>query len=434
MMISQNSIQSILQRKNTLEELEIPIAIVHDLIYKILFNEGNANVNYLSKIMRISQQLIDEVLAWMQGERLVDVTKAGTLGRMTYIYRLTEEGMSRARSALDRNQYVGPVPVSVSAYRKLVAVQADQYPRERIPRKDVRNMLTELVLPEDFDRQIGPAINNGQSLFLYGPPGNGKTTIAQLIGVLISGTHPIHIPFALTIGGQIIQVYDPLVHHEVKISSEESGPATQYDQRWGIFRPPVVVAGGELDMDSLDLRLDPAAKFYEAPLQIKANGGMLLIDDFGRQRMRPQELLNRWIVPLEARVDYFRLQTGQSFEIPFRQLIIFSTNINPLQLVDEAFLRRIQMKVLVQSPDEKMFYRIFTMVCNQLDIEFNRATFVHLLENWYRKVDRRMQAVHPRDLLHIAASISQYENQPVVLTPELIDAAAASYFVAEEGL
>ncbi len=433
-MISENDLQSILQRKDSIEELDIPVAIVHDLVYKILFNEGNANVTHLSRIMRVSQQLIDEVLAWMQGERLVDVTKAGTLGRMTYIYRLTEEGLNRARAALDRNQYVGPVPVSVSAYRQLVAVQADQYPRERIPRKDVREILTDLVLPEEFDRQIGPAINNGQSLFLYGPPGNGKTTIAQLIGVLIAGTHPIHIPFAITTGGQIIQVYDPLVHHKVDINPEDTGPATQYDQRWGIFRPPVVIAGGELDMGSLDLRLDPVSKFYEAPLQIKANGGMLLIDDFGRQRMRPQELLNRWIVPLEAHVDFFRLQTGQSFEIPFRQLIIFSTNLNPLKLVDEAFLRRIQMKVLVQSPDEKIFYRIFTQVCKQMNVEFNRDTFVHLLENWYRKVDRRMQAVHPRDLLHIASSISQYEGRPLVLTPDLIDAAALSYFVAEEGL
>jgi predicted ATPase with chaperone activity len=306
---------------------------------------------------------------------------------------------------------------------------------------EVQRALRHLILPDTFHRRIGPAINAGTSIFLYGPPGNGKTTIAQAVGGLLAGTEPIWLPYALTAGGNIIQIYDPLVHipadmiHHNGNGSGDSTTATigpngpKVDKRWQLVRRPAVMVGGELKMESLDLRFEPIAKFYEAPLQLKANGGMFLIDDFGRQQVSPHDLLNRWIVPLESGVDFLRLQSGQTIEVPFRQLSVFSTNLDPADLVDDAFLRRIQMKVEVTAPDEKMYFKIFQTMCKANNVNYDQKTFIHLLQNWYRNQQRVMQAVHPRDLIKTVVSICRYEQMEPVLTPALIDEACEGYFV-----
>ncbi len=286
-----------------------------------------------------------------------------------------------------------------------------------------------LVLPANFHRRIGPAINSGTSLFLYGPPGNGKTTIAQAIAGLIGGTEPIWVPYALTAGGNIIQIHDRLVHKPLNGNSGRGTEMGRIDQRWGLFQRPTVMAGGELKMDDLELRFDPVARIFEAPLQLKANGGMFLIDDFGRQQVRPSDLLNRWIVPLESKVDFLRLNTGQTIVIPFKSLIVFSTNLDPAQLVDDAFLRRIQVKVEVAAPDEKLFFQIFVTQCKTLNIPFNKDAFLYLLQTWYRQTGRPLQAVHPRDLLKAVLGLCEYLGIPPQLTPELIDEACHSYFV-----
>jgi len=298
----------------------------------------------------------------------------------------------------------------------------------------VKRELRKLVLPENFHRRVGPVVNAGTSLFLYGPPGNGKTTIAEICGHLLADSKPIWLPYALTVGGQIIQMHDPLLHVLAQSPSDsrnsKSGVLSRnMDNRWALFRRPVVMAGGELTMDSLDLRFEPIGRFYEAPLQLKANGGMFLIDDFGRQTMRPDELLNRWIVPLEEEIDYLRLQTGQTVKVPFKELIVFSTNLDPGDLVDGAFLRRIQMKVEVVGPDEKMFFRIFTIVCQEMNFPFDQNVFLYLLRKWYQEPKRVMQAVHPRDIVRTIISICEYEDMPPQMTPELIDEACACYFV-----
>jgi hypothetical protein len=251
-----------------------------------------------------------------------------------------------------------------------------------------------------------------------------ETTISMHISRLISGTDPLWLPYAITAGGQIIQIYDRLFHQEVENENKNT-----LDGRWGLFQRPAVVVGGELKMDSLDLRYDPVANFYEAPLQLKANGGVLLIDDFGRQQASPVDLLNRWIMPLENGVDFLRLRTGQTIVIPFRALIIFCTNLNPYNLADEAFFRRIQMKVGIFNPEEPAFKQIFQNACQTMFFQFDESSFAHLVEKWYRDDNRIFQAVHPRDLITIMKAICNYDNREFRMTKLLIDEACEIYFV-----
>jgi len=428
-----DQLRKLLMQATNISQLGLPPSLAVDLIYRILFTEGDANVSRLAEVTRLFPQVVDEIMSDLQHDHMVEVVKAGTL-RVSYTYRLTDEGSNRARDSLERTQYIGPFPVDIDAYRKAIVLQTAD--RQKVTPAEVRHALTSLILPENFHRRIGPAVNAGTSLFLYGPPGNGKTTVAQAIAKLLTGTDPIWLPYAVSIGGQIVQIYDPLVHTPY-VPPESDVPTGKtgfigVDKRWSLFQRPSVMVGGELTMEALELRFEPVSKIYEAPLQMKANGGMFLIDDFGRQQISPQQLLNRWIVPREARIDFLRLQSGQTLEIPFRQLIVFATNLEPSSLVDGAFLRRIQMKVELGNPDEKMFYQIFAQMCQLLKVPFDKNGFVYLVQKWYRDAKRPMQSVHPRDILTTLLAICDYAGIAPQMTPELLDESCSCYFVDAE--
>ncbi len=427
-MVEDFTMKQILAEPQSLDDLKIPQTIVIDLIFRLLYNEGNVALARFAEVLKISKNIIDELLLWMQKEHLVEITKASVeLGRLGNVYSLSSAGEERALSAIERSQYIGPVPVSIPYYNRGIELQTKV--RAKVTPQQVREAINHLILPADFHRKIGPAVNSGNSIFLYGPPGNGKTTIALAIAKILAGSEPSWVPSSITAGGQIIQIHDRLVHKAIPQEKGRTSEFGRLDQRWLLIERPSVATGGELKMDALDLRYDPISKFYEAPLQLKANGGMFLIDDFGRQQISPTDLLNRWIVPLESAFDFLRLQSGQTIVVPFRQLIVFSTNLDPNQLVDDAFLRRIQMKVGVFSPDEKLFFQIFVSACKDFGVNFNKDAFLHLLQKWYRQTGRKMQAVHPRDILRILTALCNYENTPYRMTPELVDEACLSYFV-----
>lgn len=412
----------LLEPPSTLEELDIPQTLVIDIILRLTYTEGDVSATHAEDVVKLPYRLLDDLLQWLQQEHLVEVSKAvGSLGRRGYVYSLTDSGRARAKEAFERSQYIGPTPIPLEKYSESVLLQSAI---QKLRPDEVQEALSHLILPKGFHRKIGPAVNAGTSLFIYGPPGNGKTTIAEAIADLLGQGVPVWIPYAVTVGGSIIQIYDSLIHHD---SDEDRGGA---DGRWGLFQRPAVMVGGELKMDHLDLRYEPTAKFYEAPLQMKANCGMFLIDDFGRQQISPAELLNRWIVPLETEIDFLRLNSGQTFETPFKQLLVFSTNLDPDDLVDGAFLRRIQLKVGVFGPDEKMFYQIFANQAEALGFpSVDKDSFLHFLNEWYRKTGKPLQAVHPRDILKAVKVLCEYADEPLRMSPQLIDEACQGYFV-----
>jgi vacuolar-type H+-ATPase catalytic subunit A/Vma1 len=292
----------------------------------------------------------------------------------------------------------------------------------------VRQAFSHLVISDRVMDQLGPAINAGHSMFVYGPPGNGKTVISQAIQKLLDGD--IHIPHALEIEGAIVRLFDPVTHEELP-EQETVGidRGTDIDRRWVRCRRPMVMVGGELTLESLELSYNPVSGFYKAPVQSVANGGVLVIDDFGRQRVAARDLLNRWIVPLESRVDFLTLNTGQKFEMPFMVLVAFATNIRPQELVDEAFLRRIHYKVLCESPTPEDYLLIFRNYCAHAQVGFDRELVHDLLENYYRPRGIPLRGCHPRDLIEQSLSLAEYLGQPRALTAELLRHACDSYFV-----
>jgi predicted ATPase with chaperone activity len=329
---------------------------------------------------------------------------------------------------MESSQYVGVAPVPLKQYVAYLEAYRKAMPRA-ITRARVREAFSHLVLSERVLDQVGPAIGAAHSMFVYGPPGNGKTVIAQAIRNLLEGE--LAVPHAIEVEGSIIRLFDP-VNHEPIANADQSDSLSLFDRpdaRWVRCRRPLVMVGGELTLESLELAYSKTTGFYTAPIQAVANGGVLVIDDFGRQRCSPRDLLNRWIVPLESRVDFLTLNTGQKFELPFLLLVVFATNIRPQELVDEAFLRRIHYKVFCESPTIADFKHIFQMCCADRGVTYDEQVVDNLLQNYYRPRKIALRGCHPRDLIEQALAQAAYLGGERKLTDELLDAACASYFV-----
>jgi hypothetical protein len=402
---------------------------VLQLVAKSLYG-GEASGLTLADRLRLPFQILEPIVERARVEHLIDVRGAAGTGAATYRYALTDEGRARARQFLDANGYVGPAPVPLAAY--VAAMHTLRATRGYVDRHRIARGFEHLVVGDGLFEQLGPAINAGKAVFLYGPAGNGKTVLAEGMGRTIGGE--MYIPYAIDVDGQIITLYDPISHRAIDEEERSSlllAPTT-HDRRWIKVKRPVVTVGGELTLDMLDLTFNPISKFYDAPIQLKANGGVFLVDDFGRQRMRPEELLNRWIVPLESRVDYLTLHTGKKFQVPFDVLIVFATNLDPRALADEAFLRRIPYKIPITDPSVEQFTKIFELDCRRRGLTFHPVMVAYLYRRHYRPYGRAMRSCQPRDLLDQVTALCRFEGREPVVTRELLDRACEAYFLDDE--
>ena len=412
---------TVAREPQSVEQTGLDLSHIADLALKFIYYHNQITAQTISDEMCLPfYNIIDRALMVLKKEELIEVAGSNGFGELAYQYSITPKGAVRVHQILERTTYVGPAPVTVDHYRRVIEAQAIS--TVRVGPKEVRDSFADLVLEDHVVDAMGQAVNTGRSLFLFGPPGNGKTMLAEHIVPLLGGE--VLIPHAFTVDGQIIKVLDLHNHEPVTVHGRPD-----FDRRFVLCKRPAIITGGELTLEGLDLVYDKFARIYEAPLQLKSNGGMLLIDDFGRQQVSPRQLLNRWIVPLEKRVDFLTLHTGKKIEIPFDQLIVFSTNLQPKDLVDEAFLRRIQNKIHVTNPSVEIFREIFKRQCDSLEVPFDQNGLVYLLREYYVKPKRELRAVHPRDILRTLIGIARYHNIPPVLTQKLLDRACQTYFV-----
>ncbi|HKW77619.1 MAG TPA: AAA family ATPase [Candidatus Limnocylindria bacterium] len=404
----------------TLEETGLTQPFVADLALKLLYQKGQCTAQELADSMCLPlAKIVQPILDWLKNEHHVEVKGGSGVAASTYQYVLATKGIERAREAMARNGYVGPAPVTVQAY--VARVKTQSMGDLQISFDQLRKALSHLVLPEHTIRQLGPAINSGKSIFLFGPPGTGKSSIANALASLLQGG--MVLPYAILVGQQVIRVYD-VSHHRPLVQLD-----ARYDRRWVPVARPFVEVGGELTLEDLDLVVDPSSKVHEAPFQMKASGGILLIDDFGRQRVAPDELLNRWIVPLDRDVDYLTMSDGRKIEVPFDVLLVFSTNRTPSSLVDEAFLRRIQYKIEVKPPTDQEFSEILRRVCETQGLAFHPKA-AEWIAAYAHQRNIALRSCQPRDLMRHVASAARFLQKPAELSPELVQLACETYFVA----
>jgi hypothetical protein len=398
------------------EDTGLDFGFLADLTLKTVYADANCTTERAAERLKLALPVTQDLLQHLYREKFVEVR--GLVGYGNNRYGMLDRGWQRAQQLLEINGYIGPAPVSLQAYSDMVLRQSAA--RDSVAPDDVRQAMSELVLPDITVQTLGLVASSRRSLFLSGPAGNGKTAIAVALHEAQRGE--IWIPHAIEVDGQIIKVFDAHNHQLAAVQSID-----RHDERWVKIKRPIVIVGGELTIDTMDLIFSPTVRFYEAPFQMKSNGGTLVIDDFGRQRVNPRDLLNRWIVPLEGRVDYLTLHTGKKIAVPFEQLLIFATNLDPKSLVDDAFLRRMGYRLFVAPPDKEMYTAIFQQYAETNGFEFD-PTRLEYVFRLYEADQRPLRACEPRDLLQRCADICRFENRTWALSDELLKLAWFNYF------
>ncbi|MEO8483180.1 MAG: ATP-binding protein [Acidobacteriota bacterium] len=415
----------------TLAEAGLSLDLVTQLVLKALFFSGELSGAELAKRLGVAFGVIEPSLESLKHQRHCEIVSGTMLSNASYRYRITTDGRVAGSRYLAESTYSGIAPVPLVQYRRYMTAVREAG-QTTVTRALMRTTLAGLVLTDGVLDAIGPAINSGHSVFIYGAPGNGKTTIARAMGSMFTGN--LAVPHAIEVDGNIIRVFDKQHHRSLPFTEDtELAPELTVDRRWEICKRPVVITGGELTLESLELGYDAHLGYYRAPHQLTANGGMLVIDDFGRQSATPSALLNRWMIPLENGIDYLTLQSGMTFEVPFHTFVAFATNIRPSELVDEAFLRRVRHKVYAEDPTADTYLRIFANCCRDRDIAIDSAAVNHLLVHTYPQRGIVPRACHPRDLVDQALLLAAYRGEPRVLTLDLLERAFAGYFVDQRG-
>jgi hypothetical protein len=427
--ITRENLEAILQEPPTVpktaEETGLDSNFLLNSVLRLMYVSALQTVPELSEQLKLTRGVVESLLEFAKKEALVEVR--GPLEKNPNImrYALTNAGKERASEALRRCEYIGPAPVPLDIYQ--VQVQKQTITNEIISMEKLKKALSHLVLSEDVIRQIGPASNSGRAILIYGSAGNGKTSIAEaLVGAF---EQPIYVPYCIEADGQIIKIFDPAVH--VALPSHSTGsnghthpmflPQMEYDPRWVRCKRPYIISGGELTLEMLDLDFDVHSKYYEAPLQMKAIGGIFVIDDFGRQRVRPHELLNRWIFPLERKIDYLTLHTGKKFALLFDQLVIFATNFPPEELMDPAQLRRVHYKLQINPPTVDEYREIFRRICESYGLAFSEDIMAYLLNSFYVKHKVPFAGFHPKFIAEHVIAACNYMGTPPRITRQLLD-------------
>jgi hypothetical protein len=417
----------------SLRETGLSRGLLIQLLAKTLLVAGELTELSAAQRLKLPYAVVKELLSTLCKDKYVEVKGSGDASGLLFRYTLTGLGLARAQDYLDVSQYVGPAPVTLSQFEAIVRRQSVRH--LRIPRPVLERTLGNLVLSFRVRDQLGAAVNSGLPIFLYGESGNGKSAAAEAIGAMLEGEGggDILFPYAIEVDDQIIEIYDPTIHTAAEIAEPENAVVGQAglnpkdDPRWILCKRPTVFTGGELTLPMLDLLFNPISKYYAAPPQVKASGGVLIIDDFGRQHVQPQALLNRWIVPLEKRIDYLTLHTGKKFCIPFDTLVVFCTNIDPRRLTDEAFLRRMRNKIHVEDPTREAYTEIFKGCCEKHGVPYEPGAIEYLYQHYYAKYDVTPRGCHPRDLIEQILSIARFYDIAPKLETWFLDRACQSY-------
>ncbi|MEE2809726.1 MAG: ATP-binding protein [Pseudomonadota bacterium] len=415
-----------------LAEMRLPLVMMRDILLKTMFRKNIDMVTELASAICLPTSITQELVDMAREQKLLEAT--GTLNANSgneMGYQLTDAGKARALDALSQSEYFGAMPVPLDVYREQVKRQSIR--NIMVTRQQLTSAMGHLILPDSLLDHLGPAVSAGRSILMYGPPGNGKSSISN--GIRDALGDRVYVPRAIEYAGQVITVYDPIVHTEVEAEPEDPNALRKrrrFDERYVCCERPTVVTGGELSLSMLDLVYNPTARTYQAPLQLKSTGGIFIVDDLGRQAESPQALVNRWIVPLEENKDILALQSGEKFEVPFDTLVIFSTNFHPNEIFDQAALRRIFFKIKIDGPDQENFLKIFAMVARKKGMPLDEAALVHLLKSKYPTINNVYANYQPVFLIDQMISICEFEGIPYQMSPELIDRAWANMFVKDE--